>query len=239
MEQTVDIEQDFKIEPNMAGTEVEASGEIYTMRVMEDPDKQGGFFGRWVPKKKKGLIVQTHIKHGPEPNVIWAETTLSEMGAGGASNVVSSRVKTADDMVLAVKKAIQTIVGGAAELMTDKQLGRLMLGSLRRAVHDGVLSEALAKRILMERVQISVAAVGKYTIVELTHGGLTFHGLASRHPDDPINRFEGIGRAYSRAFNQLCARLKFGYRHDIILRIKSQEYTITSTELESLISKDC
>lgn len=235
MEQT---KTGFEFKYGMAGAEINTGDETYVLKVKENQDDDGALFGHWVPKGEKGLTVITTIKNGPEPDATWAETSIHDGIGAGKHDRSSTKVKSLDDVLMHVERALETMCMIDKTCITDEQLGKLIMKSIDRAIKGDLLTEADGKDIMVEGVSVSVVRMGKYTVVELRYKGLTYHGLSAQHPDDFNNGLEGTGRAYSRAFNQLCVKEKFGHMSTVHIKYKSSDVKISKEVLAALVSLD-
>lgn len=156
------------------------------------------------------------------------------------SAIVEAVVETANQIKAVFRPAAIKTEGHPQESDSDfDDIKKLLCKRIKVAAKNGMIDKPMVEQIAAEGMNISLAFIGKYTIVDIGFGGCTYQGLASKHPDDEINIKEGIGRALSRAFDKMCVRNRFKNQKDLqIITGEDLSESITWKELEALIETD-
>ena len=94
--------------------------------------------------------------------------------------------------------------------LTSAAINGILHKRLKRAVKERMVNIKLVEDLRDNGIRISATQFDKYTVVELEFMGCHYHGLASCNPEDTPNTMEAVGRALTRALNELFARNRFG-----------------------------
>ena len=94
--------------------------------------------------------------------------------------------------------------------LTGAAINGILHKRLKRAVKERMVNIKLVEDLRDNGIQICATQFDKYTIVELEFMGCHYHGLTSCNPEDKPNTMEAVGRALTRALNELFAKRRFG-----------------------------
>ena len=94
--------------------------------------------------------------------------------------------------------------------LTSTAINGILHKRLERAVKERMVNIKLVEDLRDNGIRISATQFDKYTVVELEFMGCYYHGLTSCNPEDKPNTMEAVGRALTRALNELFAKNRFG-----------------------------
>ena len=94
--------------------------------------------------------------------------------------------------------------------LTSIAINGILHKRLKRAVKERMVTIKLVEDLRDNGIRISATQFDKYTVVELEFMKCHYHGLTSCNPEDKPNTMEAVGRAFTRALNELFARRRFG-----------------------------
>ena len=117
-----------------------------------------------------------------------------------------------DDINKMVNVAIAAAHNQPTSIIGPKpaDLTKIFNKRIQRAVKERLITVGLVEDLRDNRIKVSVFQFDKFSIVELEFMNLHYHGLSSRNPADEPNAMEGVGRAYTRALNELFSKRRFG-----------------------------
>ena len=107
-------------------------------------------------------------------------------------------------------KAKQPEVATNQTGLTSAAINGILHKRLKRAVKERTVNIKLVEDLRDNGIQICATQFDKYTVVELEFMKCHYHGLTSCNPEDEPNTMEAVGRALTRALNELFAKHRFG-----------------------------